>query len=281
LCTTGGVTATAVAHASVTHYQLNIPRQSLDTALKDLARQTGLQIGRFSDAVKGDTMVGPITGSYSSDEALRTLLTPTTFTYRALNDRAIIVLRPEDAAQLPAAQSLTGDSPPADDGDTKGAGDDKKSVWSGLRLAQGAATGAARQATGERRVTLDEIIVTAQKRSERLQDVPVPVTVLVADKLVAQGKNRMQDYFATVPGLNFNPGQDGGTKNLAVRGVITTTASNPTVGVVIDDAPVGASSYLGSGSLLAPEVSPSELASVEVLRGPQGTLYGAPAALAD
>jgi outer membrane receptor for ferric coprogen and ferric-rhodotorulic acid len=109
--TTGGLAAAERTSASVTQYELNIPRQPLDTALNDLAKQTGVQVGRFSDAVKGDTLVGPITGNYSTEQALKTLLAPTSLTYRALNDRAIIVLRREDIAQLPAANTLVSKEP--------------------------------------------------------------------------------------------------------------------------------------------------------------------------
>jgi len=127
LFTAGGLSAAERASASMTQHQLNIPRQPLETALKDLARQTGVQVGRFSDAVNGATLVGPIAGNYSAEAALNTLLAPTKLTYRALNDRAIIVLRREDIAQLPAANTLStaGDgSASTRDGSTAQGGED-------------------------------------------------------------------------------------------------------------------------------------------------------------
>ncbi len=60
-----------------------------------------------------------------------------------------------------------------------------------------------------------------------------------------------------------------------IRGITTGTLSNPTVGITIDDIPFGSSSAYGYGSLLIPDLDPADLARVEVLRGPQGTLYGA------
>src|SRR2546426_12633007 len=58
------------AQAVIQYYQLNIPRQSLDTALKDFARQTGLQVARFSDAPRGRALVvGPVSGDMSVDQA--------------------------------------------------------------------------------------------------------------------------------------------------------------------------------------------------------------------
>jgi iron complex outermembrane recepter protein len=121
---------------------------------------------------------------------------------------------------------------------------------------------------------LAEIIVTAEKRSERLQDVPVPVTVLDANTLAERDENRLQDYFTTVPGLNL-ASVGAGQTNLAIRGITTGDGTNPTVGVTIDDVPYGASTSQSFGQVLYPDIDPGNLSSVEVLRGPQGTLYGA------
>src|SRR6202035_451647 len=69
------------AQAVMQHYPLNIPRQSLDTALKDLAQQTGMQIARFSDAPRGSALVvGPVSGEMSVGEALAALLKTTGLT---------------------------------------------------------------------------------------------------------------------------------------------------------------------------------------------------------
>src|SRR5258708_34857263 len=59
------------AQAVIQHYQLNIPKQPLDTALKDFAHQTGLQVARMSDRVDGDAVVGPVRGELSAEEALK------------------------------------------------------------------------------------------------------------------------------------------------------------------------------------------------------------------
>jgi iron complex outermembrane recepter protein len=121
---------------------------------------------------------------------------------------------------------------------------------------------------------LQEVVVTAQKRAERLQDTPVPVTALDTSQLLQQNQTRLQDYFTQVPGLSLNPTGDGST-NIVIRGIATAVYSNPTVGVTIDDVPVGASSALANGQLQQPDLDPADLAQIEVLRGPQGTLYGA------
>jgi outer membrane receptor protein involved in Fe transport len=120
------------------------------------------------------------------------------------------------------------------------------------------------------------VVVTAQKRVERLQDVPVPVTAIDAASLVESNQVSLQDYFSTVPGLNLTS-SGGGDTLLAIRGVTTGGAvGNSTLAVLLDDVPVTTSAGALSGMAKAvPDLDPSNLQRVEVLRGPQGTLYGA------
>src|SRR5581483_7377238 len=120
---------------------------------------------------------------------------------------------------------------------------------------------------------LQEVVVTAQKRSERALDVPVPVTALSGQALLDANQLRLQDYYNTIPGLNVSPSAGvGGYQLLAMRG-LTSGLANPTVGITIDDVPFGPSTV--DGGNIPPDIDPGELARVEVLRGPQGTLYGA------
>jgi iron complex outermembrane recepter protein len=122
---------------------------------------------------------------------------------------------------------------------------------------------------------LEEVVVTAQKRSERLQDVPASVTAISADSLIDSHSLNLRDYFATVPGLAIN---DTGTGqvSLVVRGLSTGDGNNPTVGVTIDDVPIGPSNTgVIGGAVYVPQLDPSDLSRIEVLKGPQGTLYGA------
>lgn len=121
---------------------------------------------------------------------------------------------------------------------------------------------------------LEEVTVTAQKREERLQDVPVPVTVLDASSLVERNQVHLQDYYSSIPGLSLSRSDGlGSSPQLSIRG-LTTGGGNPTVGITVDDVPYGTSSSLGGGGTV-PDFDPGDLAQIEVLRGPQGTLYGA------
>ncbi|WP_114954947.1 TonB-dependent receptor [Sphingosinicella terrae] len=118
------------------------------------------------------------------------------------------------------------------------------------------------------------ILVTAQKREEDVQDVPASISVVGGEALVRSGATQIQDFAGYVPGLHGeNRGTAGGTR-VALRG-ISPLGANATVGVYVDDAPVGsATPYTESGDFTV-DLLPYDLARIEILRGPQGTLYGA------
>ena len=121
---------------------------------------------------------------------------------------------------------------------------------------------------------LPEVQVTARKITERLQDVPMGLTAVSAAELLDRNQVRLEDFFRDVPGLQLQS-LDSGQNNLSIRGLNSSTGDNPTVGVVIDDISYGSSSLYGQGATLLPDLDPADLQRVEVLKGPQGTLYGA------
>lgn len=118
--------------------------------------------------------------------------------------------------------------------------------------------------------TTDDIVVTAQKRDQRLLDVPVPVTAVSSDTLVSQNIVSIRDYYSRVPGLQIAGDR---SSQISLRGITTGGQTNPTVAILVDDVPFGSSTYLGNATF--PDFDPATLDHVEVLRGPQGTLYGA------
>ena len=122
--------------------------------------------------------------------------------------------------------------------------------------------------------TLDRITVTAQKREEPLKEVPMAISVVDASKMADRGAVQLTDYFSQVPGLSINA-RGAGRTQLILRGISTGSGGNPTVGITIDDAPYGSSSSRGGGDFMVPDLDPAELQHIEVLKGPQGTLYGA------
>jgi len=147
-------------------------------------------------------------------------------------------------------------------------------VASAISLSAQAASDSAPDQTKSSDAGLEEVLVTAQKREERLQDVPVPVSTISTDALVENNQTRLQDYFSAVPGLNVTPVGNGGLTMISIRGISSGAYTPATVSITVDDVPTysGLASVYGN---VQPDLDPSDLARVEVLRGPQGTLYGA------
>jgi iron complex outermembrane receptor protein len=121
---------------------------------------------------------------------------------------------------------------------------------------------------------LGTVFVTANKRSERLQDVPMGVSVMAGPQLERQNATSFTDYATQIPGLNIISTGQGQTQ-LVIRGITSGSGQpNAAVGTYIDDSPYGSSTVYSVGSLLTPDIDPYDLQRIEVLRGPQGTLYG-------
>jgi len=127
-----------------------------------------------------------------------------------------------------------------------------------------------------RGLVLEEIIVTATKRAENMQDIPVAVQALGADALESHNINSFEDYVHQLPNVSF-AGRGPGQNDVYIRGIATSKGSlfqaggigaGPTVAMYIDEAPITA-----AGRNL--DVYVTDMERLEVLPGPQGTLYGA------
>jgi len=119
--------------------------------------------------------------------------------------------------------------------------------------------------------TLDEVIVTAQFRQENLQDTPLAITAVSGDQLEKQGLTNVDDLGLIVPNASIRPQGSGSGPAVAIgmRGVLTGEfiyTTDPGVGVYIDD--------IYHGTLTGGAMDLLDLERVEVLRGPQGTLFG-------
>src|SRR6267378_7644462 len=126
---------------------------------------------------------------------------------------------------------------------------------------------------------LQEVIVTAQKRVENLQDVPIAVEVLDTTKLEQLNITSIDDYVKYSPSISYVRGQgqggngEPGSSHIYMRGIVSGgdgnhSGSQPSVGTYFDEQPV--TTIDGT-----PEVHIYDMARIEVLEGPQGTLYGA------
>ena len=119
-----------------------------------------------------------------------------------------------------------------------------------------------------------EIVVTAQKRTQNVQDVPISIAVVSGEALQEQGSASLVDYAGYVPGMNVSNGGTPGQTTITLRGVAPLNAAQ-TVGIYLDDAPVGSSAIYNRAGQFTIDLMPYDLERIEVLKGPQGTLYGA------
>jgi len=128
--------------------------------------------------------------------------------------------------------------------------------------------------TGEGR-NLEEVIVTAQRRSETIKDVPFSVSALGQDQLEQSHIAGIEDVTRAIPGVSFGTGAVQGQDNITIRGIGSQTG-NSAIGLYLDDVPIVTqnpwqpNTYTG-----ATEPHFFDMNRIEVLRGPQGTLYGA------
>ena len=126
---------------------------------------------------------------------------------------------------------------------------------------------------------IEEVVVTANRRTDTVHNVPMSVEALTSAAIEAQGLKTAQDLARAVPALRISPISGSLTaaafgSDVAIRG-ITSSSGSPTTGVYIDDVPIQVRRLSGAtgGGVVFPQLF--DLQRVEVLRGPQGTLYGA------
>jgi outer membrane receptor protein involved in Fe transport len=116
---------------------------------------------------------------------------------------------------------------------------------------------------------LPEIVVTAQKREQPAQNIAISVSAITGDEIDRLGDRDFHDVLLSIPGVSYS-GEESGLSRYSIRG-ISTAASNPTVGIYLNDVSLVTLSTNWTGAVDPMLV---DLERVEVLKGPQGTLYG-------
>src|SRR5262252_8645594 len=114
--------------------------------------------------------------------------------------------------------------------------------------------------------TLEEVVVTARKRDESLHDVPVTVNAFSSAEIEAAGIERPQDFVALTPNVTLVQTQNQGTSFITVRGISQARNSEPSVAVLVDGV------QMANPSQFNQELY--DIDSIQVLKGPQGALYG-------
>src|SRR5215469_4330557 len=120
---------------------------------------------------------------------------------------------------------------------------------------------------------LEEVVITAEKRESTVQATAISMSALSSEALQNQGISSIEDLAASVPGVSMRTAGPGQTE-YEMRGLTSAGGSTATVGFYLDDTPLSASAVALNGrTVIDPDLF--DLNNVEVLRGPQGTLYGA------
>jgi iron complex outermembrane receptor protein len=132
-------------------------------------------------------------------------------------------------------------------------------------LTHAADTGAADESTGP----LSEIVVTATRHEESLSKVPISVTAMTQEALDVRGVKDFQDVARFTPGVNVD---NAGTNNISIRGIASTGGAG-TTGIYLDDTPIQIRALAFNPDEALPKSF--DIDRIEVLRGPQGTLFGA------
>lgn len=223
------------AYAQEQMRSFNVAAQALSRALLDLGTQAGLSISAPIEATRGRTS-RPVSGEMTTRQALEQLLEGSGLSFEFVNPSAVRVYTSTASDQPSSGAESANFVDPMD--------------------------------------TIAEIIVTAQKRSERLIDIPQSVSVVTAARLQTLDATQFRDFANTVPALSFTT-LGAGLNQISLRGVTAGSDVSPTVAIYVDEVPYGTATPFAGGAGLALDLAPLDLERVEILRGPQGTLYGA------
>ena len=222
----------------------DIPAQSLDDALVEFGRQSRQQLFYNADDVSGLT-ANAVSGDLSRTDAMAVLLQGTGLQYEQTPSGGMMV---GTAATLAAQRAGTG-GPPDEAAPARDAG-------------------AAADIASARRAGVEEIIVTGQKKEERLQDVPIAISAFSMEQLDALKIEGGFDLLKAIPNVTFTKTNFTGY-NFQIRGVGTQSISAT--------SDPGAAVSFNSTAIIQNRLFEQEyldIERVEVLRGPQGTLYG-------
>jgi len=239
-------------------FQLNIPAKPLADALVDFSKSTNIAVLTADIGNKLERLNSrKLSGQYDAAEALEALLSGYGLEYEFKSDETIIIRPIGSSARVQQASfKAIGFNTTADYEANLSAYEDDESMDESTAF------------------ELDEIIVTASRRSQKLQDVAMSMASVDPEKFIATGLTSIEDVIDYTPGVNFNTDGSAGSGNISVRSV---TQSGPiaVTAIYIDDVPVTSSTPFAFGGDLFLDGLMDDLERVEIIKGPQGTLYGA------
>lgn len=236
------------AAAESTTLSFDIPRQNAGDALPAFGQQADISVVYQYDQVK-DHQTNALQGEYSIPDAVAILLEETDLKARFDGESHLIITRTDDRKGIMMKM--------------------KKSILAGaigfLAGAGSVQTLVAQETAGA--VTLEEIVVTAEKRAESVQDIPVSISAFSGELAIKSGVKGMKDLVHIAPSMNF--GDTDGNSFISIRGIgsdVPNGGAEPGVTVTQDGVPY-LTQYLFDANFM-------DIERIEVLRGPQGTIAG-------
>jgi len=233
----------------------------LEDALVDWGMRADITLMMDNTSTVGKRVAKPVSGWLTARQALSLILENSGLSYTKTGERIHIVPVGQEARKTIHSTSFV------------------TAAEANVAVANDTSTSS--EEAGHRDVSgLEEVLVTAQKRTERLQDVPVAISAVSGDELEANKLWDMASIAGYVPGLAVSNAGSPGQSGIVIRGLSTgynNSFNAALVATYIDDEQIGSSSSGGRGGLFQLDLMPYDIERVEVLRGPQGTLYGADA----
>ena len=256
------------APAGEKRYEFDIEPQLLETALTTFSKTSDYQF-IYTDASIASLKTGGVKGFYSAGTALEKLLKGTGVTFKYTNENTILL---DTADSVSSRVNPTPAIVARADNDAEEAGGVSNKAAAEQEKTMAFSHSMADEYVVPERHTIDEIIVTALKRKTSLQDTPISITVLTEKNLERLGADDFLDFIGSVPGLNVRDNGPGQTRPI-IRGIFS--PGEPQVGVYFDDAIItGAPGTTNSAGRFSAELKPFDIERIEILKGPQGTLYG-------
>lgn len=244
-----GFAVCAAAQADGAAVPINIEAQPLASALSAWSKQTGFNTLVLDEHVKLDATSAPLSGNHTPREALSLLLKNTNLTYEFANEKTVTIRVLDPSLQQKAQAEPRMHNIAAREETTRPARKSKAS---------------AAEASDDE---MEIVIVSAQRRETRLLETPISVGVLSGKNMDNSTSRGVSDAITQVGGVSLVETLPGDTR-IAIRGVVPGIGTS-TTGYYLDEVPFA----LITTSTL-PDANAYDLARVEVLRGPQGTLYG-------
>jgi iron complex outermembrane recepter protein len=258
------VASRAEAQATA-HFDL--PAQSLADSLKAIANQTNTNI-LFDLRLVAGIQAPALKGDLTPEAAIGRLLAGTGLRHELVNEHTIVLAPP---GTLDAGLSRMNSTSGTQQSSVTAA--DALMAYSDVAGAQQTSP-ASGSTSGNGDETLQEIVVTATRRSESVEKVPISIAALSQDDLTAAAIKNISDLSAVTPGLQFTaPGLPTTYTTISIRGMNTNSGAS-LVGVYLDETPIQ-SRLTVIGDVGNPYPYVFDLNRVEVARGPQGTLFGA------